>query len=149
MEGFKLRTSIGAIAVMVMGPVKLKHCAVNGWLVIARPNMLLGGSKTGMLCDQLTDAGETDVGMELNCPVAVNCAWPAWAAVLAGLTLRDWSWRLLPHPVKTPTVGMNTKKRRLRNPFMHSSENIDMPDTRYSFLILSQVGQLDKNPVLL
>jgi len=91
MEGFKLLASVGAIAGMVMGPVKPRHFAVNGWLVSPRPNMALGGSIIGGLCHQLTDAGETDIGMELNWPVAVNCAWPPCAAVLAGLTLRVWS----------------------------------------------------------
>jgi hypothetical protein len=116
---------MGASAVIVIViPVKPKHCAVNGWLVSPRPNMLLGGSIIGGLCHQLTDAGETDVGMELNCPVALNCAWPAWAAVLAGLTLRDCNWRLLPpHPVKAPTARINTMKRSLHNLFMHSSRN--------------------------
>ena len=126
MEGFKLPGSAGASAVMVMVPVKPEHCAVNGWVVSPRSNMLLGGSIIGGLSHQLTDAGDTDVGMELNWPVAVNCAWPPEAAVLAGLTLRDWSWRLLPpHPVKAPTARMNTTKRRLQNLFMHSSGNID------------------------
>ena len=74
MEGFVLPGSIGAIAVMVMGPVKPEHCAVNGCVVSPRPNMLLGGSIIGGLSHQLTDAGETDIGMELNWPVAVNCA---------------------------------------------------------------------------
>lgn len=123
MEGFELRGSIGASAVTVMGPLKPEHCAVNGWLVSARPNMLLGGSIIGGLSHQLTDAGDTEVGMELNWPVAVNCAWPPCAVVFVGLILRDWSWRLLPHPDKAPTARMNTK-RRLHNLFMHSSENI-------------------------
>ena len=135
MEGFKLLVSIGAIAVTEMVPVKPKHCAVNGWLLSPRPNMLLGGSIAGGLCHQLTDAGETDVGIELNCPVAVNCAWPAWEFVLAGLILRDWSWRLLPpHPDKVPTARMNTTKRRLHSLFMHSSGNIDAELSGISFL---------------
>ena len=66
MEGFKLPASAGASAVMVMGPLKPEHCAVNDWLVSPRPNMALGGSIIGGLCHQLTDAGDTDVGMELN-----------------------------------------------------------------------------------
>lgn len=126
MEGFRLLASIGAIAVMVMVPLKPEHCAMNGWLVSVSGNMLLGGSIIGGLSHQLTDAGETDVGMELNCPVAVNCAWPAWAFVLAGLTVRDWSWRLLPpHPETAPTARINTTKRRLHSLFMHSSGNLD------------------------
>jgi len=123
MEGFVLPGSIGAIAVMVMGPVKPEHCAVNGCVVSPRPNMLLGGSIIGGLSHQLTDAGETDIGMELNWPVAVNCAWPACEFVLAGLILRDWSWRLLPpHPDKAPTARMNITKRRLHSVFMRSSK---------------------------
>src|SRR3954447_13517820 len=114
MEGFKFLGSAGASAVIVMViPVKPKHCAVNGCVVSPRPNMALGGSIIGGLCHQLTDAGDTDIGMELNWPVAVNCAWPPCAVRLAGLTLRDWSWRLLPHPDKAPIAKMNTVKRRL------------------------------------
>jgi hypothetical protein len=136
MEGVKFLGSAGASAVIVMViPVKPKHCAVNGWVVSPRPNMLLGGSIIGGLCHQLTDAGDTDVGMELNCPVAVNCAWPACAIVLAGLAVRDWSWRLLPpHPDKAATARIDTAKRRLHNLFMHSSGNKAMPNARHSFL---------------
>jgi hypothetical protein len=115
---------MGASAVTVMVPVKPEHCAVNGCVVSASPNITLGGSTTGLLCHQLTDAGETDIGMELNWPVAVNCAWPPCAAVLAGLTLRDWSWRLLPQPDKVPMARMNTTMRRLHNLFMRSSANM-------------------------
>jgi len=140
MEGFVLPGSVGASAVMVIGPVKPKHCAVNGWLVIPRPNMALGGSTTGLLCHQLTDAGETDIGMELNWPVAVNCAWPPCAAVLAGLTLKDWSWRLLPHPDKAPTARMNTRKRKLHSVFMRSSKNTYDPNDSANPSILSQSG---------
>ena len=122
---------------MVIGPVKPKHCAVNGWLVSPRPNIGLGGSATGLLCHQLTDAGDTDIGMELNWPVAVNCAWPPCAVMLAGLTLRDRSWRLLPHPDKVPTAKMNTVKRRLHSVFMHSSETCMGRATRPSVTILS------------
>ena len=129
MEGSKFPGFAGASAVMVMvAPAKPRHCAVNGWVVSARPNMLLGGSMIGGLCHQLTNAGDTDVGMELNSPVAVNCAWPAWEAVLAGLILRDWSWRSLPpHPDKVSMVRMDTAKRRLHSFFMHSSERMAMP----------------------
>jgi hypothetical protein len=66
MEGFKLLASIGAMAVTVMVPVKPEHWAVNGWLVSARLNMPLGGSIIGGLFHQLTEAGDTDIGMELN-----------------------------------------------------------------------------------
>src|ERR1044071_6208341 len=123
MEGSKLPGSAGASAVMVIViPAKPRHCAVNGWVVSPRPNMLLGGSMIGGLCHQLTNAGDTDVGMELNWPVAANCAWPPCAVVLAGLTARDWSWRLLPpHPDKTSTSRINITKRRLHSVFMHSS----------------------------
>lgn len=138
MEGFKLLASIGAIAVMVMVPVKPKHCAVNGWLVSARPNMLLGGSIIGGLCHQLTDAGDTDIGIELNCPVAVNCAWPPCAAVLAGLTLKDWSWRLLPpHPDKSSTAKITIINRRLHSVFMHASTKICGPNYSAQVSILS------------
>src|SRR5689334_805579 len=90
---------IGATAITVMGPVKPKHCAVNGWLVSVMPIIAPGGSIAGGVCHQLTDAGDSDMGEAVNWPLAVNCACPLCAATLVGVTVRDWSWRLLPpHP---------------------------------------------------
>jgi hypothetical protein len=111
--------------------------------------MLLGGSIIGGLCHQLTDAGDTDIGIELNWPVAVNCAWPPCAVALAGLTVRDWSWRLLPHPDKVPIARINITKRRLHSLFMHASKTTDGPSYQaigyYSMPSLRMLGNYESN----
>jgi hypothetical protein len=110
-------------------PENPEHLAVKGWLVRVKGTGLLGGSNGGGIPYHATATGVDVIGELLNTPAAVNCAWPPWAATLAGLTVIDCSRLLLPHP-KIPEITkerMIAEKKELRRICMTTSNQARWP----------------------